>query len=146
MKRILPIAIVSLALAATTASAHDNGRTLTLTGKVVAPPTLIDLGTPGPSVGDQTIIAMDAFAGTKPVGTSHVTCTTVRAGIARCDSVTTINGSQIVSTGIVTDEEEEKKPFVQAVTGGTGAYRSVHGELTVSEAGPQPATLTFRLN
>jgi hypothetical protein len=146
MKRILPIAIVALALAATTASAHDAGKTLTLTGKVVAPPTMVDLGTPGPSVGDQTIIAMDAFLGTKRVGTSHVVCTTVREGIAQCDNVTTVNGSQITATGLVTDEEEEKKPFVQAVTGGTGAYRSVHGELTVSEAGPQPATLTFRLN
>jgi hypothetical protein len=139
---------VSLALAATTASAHghDHGKTLTLTGKVVAPPAMIDLGAPGPSVGDQTIISMDAFLGTRKVGTSHVTCTTVRAGIAQCDSVTSIEGGQIATTGLVTDEEEEKKPFVQAVTGGTGAYRGVDGELTVSEAGPQPATLTFRLN
>ena len=34
---------------------------------------------------------------------------------------------------------------MQAITGGTGAYRNAHGQLTVSEAGPQPATLTFQL-
>jgi len=146
MKRILPIALAALALAAATASAHDQAKTLTLTGKVVAAPTQIDAGAPGPSVGDQTIISMDAYLGEKKVGTSHVACLTVRAGIAQCENVTTINGSQIATSGLVTDAEEEHKPFTQAVTGGTGAYRGAQGELTVSEAGPQPATLAFRLN
>ena len=29
---------------------------------------------------------------------------------------------------------------------GTGAYKQAHGQLTVSEAGPQPAVLTFDLS
>jgi len=144
--RFLPIPLVALALVATTASAHENGKTLTLTGKVVAPPAQIDVGAPGPSVGDQTIITMDAFQATKKVGTSHVVCTTVRAGISQCDNVTTINGNQIATSGLVTSEEEESKPFTQAITGGTGIYRNVHGQLTVSEAGPQPATLSFDIS
>jgi allene oxide cyclase-like protein len=144
--RLLPIPIVALALTAAGASAHDNGTTFQLTGKAVAPPTNIDLGQPGDSVGDQQIISMDVFKGPKRVGESHVVCTVVRAGIVQCDNVTNLPGGQITATGLVTDAQEETSPFVQAITGGTGAYRNAHGQLTVSEAGPQPATLTFQLS
>ena len=144
--KLLPIPIVALALTAAGASAHDNGKTFQLTGKALGPPTMIDLGAPGPSAGDQQIITMDVFKGDKRVGASHVVCTVVRAGVAQCDNVTSLPGGQIVATGLVTDAQEETSPFVQAITGGTGAYRNAHGQLTVSEAGPQPATLTFELS
>jgi len=146
LMRFLPIPIVALALSAAGASAHDNGNAFQLTGKVVAPPTNLDLGEPGPSVGDQQIISMDVFKGDKRVGESHVVCTTVRAGIVQCDNVTNLPGGQIVATGLVTDAQEEQSPFIQAITGGTGAYRNAHGQLTVSEAGPEPATLTFQIS
>ena len=144
--RLLPIPIVALALSAAGASAHDNGNAFQLTGKAIAPPTNLDLGAPGPSVGDQQIISMDVFKGAKRVGESHVVCVTVRAGIVQCDNVTNLPGGQIVATGLVTDAQEEQSPFIQAITGGTGAYRNAHGQLTVSEAGPQPATLTFQIS
>jgi allene oxide cyclase-like protein len=144
--RLLPIPIVALALSAAGASAHDHGNAFQLTGKVVAPPTNIDLGAPGPSAGDQQIISMDVFNGAKRVGESHVVCVTVRAGIVQCDNVTHLPGGDIVATGLVTAAQEETSPFTQAITGGTGAYRNAHGQLTVSEAGPQPATLTFLIS
>ena len=144
--RLLPIPIVALALSAAGASAHDNGNAFQLTGKAIAPPTNLDLGAPGPSVGDQQIISMDVFKGDKRVGESHVVCTSVRAGIVQCDNVTSLPGGQIVAAGLVTDAQEEQSPFTQAITGGTGYYRNAHGQLTVSEAGPQPATLTFQIS
>ncbi len=61
--RILPLGLVALALTATGAAAHDGGKGFQLTGKAIAPPTLIDLGTPGPGPGDQQIISMNVFAG-----------------------------------------------------------------------------------
>ena len=146
LTRLLPIPIVALALSAAGASAHEGGKTFEVTGKVIAPPTMIDLGAPGPSTGDQQIITMDVFKGAKRLGESHVVCVTVRAGIAQCDNVTHLPGGDIVATGLVTDAQEETSPFTQAITGGTGAYRNAHGELTVSEAGPQPATLRFELS
>ena len=146
LMRFLPIPIVALALSAAGASAHDNGNAFQLTGKAIAPPTNLDLGAPGPSVGDQQIISMDVFKGDKRVGESHVVCTTVRAGIVQCDNVTSLPGGQIVAAGLVTDAQEEQSPFTQAITGGTGYYRNAHGQLTVSEAGPQPATLTFQIS
>jgi hypothetical protein len=152
--RFLPLPLVALGLVAANASAqdHGHGHGFQVTGKVVAPPAQIDLGAPGPSAGDQQIISMDVFAGAKKVGESHVVCTIVRAdpatkaSITQCDNVTSLPGGQIVASGLVTSAQEETSPFIQAVTGGTGAYRNVHGQLTVSEAGPQPATLTFELS
>jgi hypothetical protein len=150
--RFLPIPFVALGLVAASASAHDNGHGFKLTGKVIAPPAQLDLGAPGLSAGDQQIISMDVFAGPKRVGESHVVCSIVRvdpttkASTTQCDNVTSLPGGQLVASGLVTSAQEETSPFIQAITGGTGAYRNAHGQLTVSEAGPQPATLTFELS
>ncbi len=145
------IAVPVLGLAATSAHAdkHGNGGDFKLTGKVVGF-TKLDLGDPGDKAGDQQIISMDVFQGTKRVGESHVVCTNVRVdstgSIAQCDNVTSLPTGQIVATGLVTSAQEEMSPFIQAITGGTGAYKQAHGQLTVSEAGPQPATLAFDLS
>jgi hypothetical protein len=150
-KKILPL-IVALGLGLTaTASAdkHGNGGDFNLTGKTVGF-TKIDLGDPGDSVGDQQLFTMDVFQGTKRVGESHVVCTKVRVdatgSIAQCDNVTSLPAGQLTASGLVTSAQEETSPFVQAITGGTGLYKQAHGQLTVSEAGPQPATLTFDLS
>ena len=101
--KLLPVPVVALALAATSASAHDPGKTLQLTGKALGPPTMLDLGAPGPSTGDQQIITMDVFKGAKRIGESHVVCTVVRPGTAQCENVTTLPGGQIVTRDITLD-------------------------------------------
>jgi hypothetical protein len=137
--RILPIGIVVLGLAASSAAASSP---LTVTGKAINF-AKVDVGTPGPSLGDQQIISMDVFKGAKRVGESHVVCTVVRTGFAQCDNVTSLPGGQIAASGVVTDAQEESSPFTQAITGGTGSYRNARGTLTVSEMGPDPAQLAF---
>jgi hypothetical protein len=62
-------------------------------------------------------------------------------------NVTTIaawsaSGTKCTAQG---SDEIEKVPFVQAITGGTGAYNGARGQLTVDEAGDGPAHLTFEL-
>jgi hypothetical protein len=151
--RLLPIPLVALALAATSASAADkHGHGFQVTGKSLGAPAQIDLGEPGLSQGDQQVITMDVFQGAKRLGESHVLCTIVRvdpatqAWISQCTNVTSLPGGDIVTQGIVTSAQEEQTPFVQAITGGTGVFRGAKGQLTVSEAGPQPATLSFDLS
>ena len=147
------IALPILALGATTAHAdkHGDGGDFKLTGKVLGVEQ-VDLGKAGPSVGDQQLITMDVFAGPKRLGESHVVCTMVRfdatthASIAQCENLTHLPTGDIAASGLVTSAQEETTPFTQAITGGTGAYKQAHGQLTVSEAGPQPAVLTFDLS
>jgi hypothetical protein len=151
MKKIafLTLPAVALALAGTAVASPDrHAAGFQLKGKVLAV-AQVDAGEPGQTLGDQQVITMDVFSGAKRVGESHVTCTVIRldatthAFTAQCQNVTSLPGGVIVSEGLVTSAQEETSPFVQAVTGGTGVYRRAHGELTVDEAGPQPATLTF---
>jgi hypothetical protein len=151
--KLLPIPLVALALVATSAHAadkHEHG--FQLTGKTLGAPAQIDLGAPGLSQGDEQVITMDVFQGAKRLGESHVLCTIVRvdpathAWISQCTNVTSLPGGDIVTQGVVTSAQEEQKPFAQAITGGTGSFRGAKGQLTVSEAGPQPATLTYDLD
>ena len=151
--KLLPLTLAALALIVTSADAasdkHDHG--FQLTGKTLGPPAQIDLGAPGLSQGDQQVITMDVFQGDRRIGESHVLCSIVRVDAAthawtgQCTNVTSLPGGDIVTQGLVTSAQEEQAPFTQAITGGTGSFRGAKGQLTVSEAGPQPATLSFDL-
>jgi hypothetical protein len=96
------------------------------------------------------VITEDVYKNGNRVGTSDISCTVVRIQLpkfeAMCFNTTTLPGGQITAQGIVTSDQIEKVPFVQAVTGGTGAYEGVGGELTVDEAGDKPAALIFELS
>jgi hypothetical protein len=150
-KLILSIAAAALAAASLTslspASAHQQGHVLKLTTKTLAE---TPHGGP-PSLGDVSVITEDAYRGGKKVGTSDLSCTVVRADpakhffAAQCFNTTVLPEGQITSQGYVTSDQIEQVPFEQAITGGTGAYRSARGVLTVDEAGDGPAHLTFDL-
>jgi hypothetical protein len=151
MNRFLLIAaaLVAAALIASPTQASHKDRVLTLTGKTLANEQ-VDVGKPGPSLGDINVITEDVYRNGKRVGTSDITCTVVRIQMpkfaAECFNTTTLPGGQITAQGIVTSDQIEQAPFEQAVTGGTGAYEGVGGVLTVDEAGDKPAELTFELS
>ena len=146
---LLAAALVAAALIASPSQASHKHDVLTLTGKTLANEQ-IDVGKPGPSLGDMNVITEDVYRKGKRVGTSDIACTVVRIQMpkfaAQCHATTTLPGGQITTQGIVTSDQIEQAPFVQAVTGGTGAYEGATGELTVDEAGDGPATLTFELS
>jgi Allene oxide cyclase barrel like domain len=154
-KLILSIAAAALAAASLTAlspaSAHDHhGRVVKLTTKTLVE-SRVDVGEPGPTLGDGNVITEDAYRDGKKVGSSDLACTILRLDLpqhffgAQCFNTTVLPDGQITSQGYVTSDEIEKVPFKQAITGGTGAYRGARGELTVDEAGDGPAHLTFDL-
>ncbi len=149
ISRILPAAVVAAALIVTPSLASHKDHDLTLTGKQLAAEQ-VDVGKPGPSLGDMNVITEDVYKNGKRVGTSDIQCTVVRLQLpkfsAQCFNTTTLPGGQITAQGIVTSDELEKVPFKQAVTGGTGAYKGVRGQLTVDEAGDKPAEFTFELS
>lgn len=155
MRKLLPIvAAAAAALTLTSlspASAHKpKASTFTITTKTIDQ-AQIDVGKPGPSLGDSNVITEDAYVDGKKVGTSDLTCTIVRLDpvahkfAGQCLNTTVLPGGQITAQGSVTSDEIEKVPFRQAITGGTGAYKAASGQLTVDEAGDGPAHLTFEL-
>ena len=162
MRKLLPIAAVALtALTLTTLSsasatpshpAHQpKKQVFTLTTQVLEEAE-IDVGKPGPSLGDSNVITEDAYRDGKRVGTSDLTCTFMRLQLApkfffagQCLNTTNLPGGQITAQGTVTSDQIEKVPFQQVVTGGTGIYEGVGGVLTVDDRGDGPARLTFEL-
>jgi hypothetical protein len=145
---LIAAALVAAALIAAPSQASHTNKDLTLTGKTLTAEQ-VDVGKPGPSLGDMNVITEDVYRNGKRVGTSDIQCTMVRVELPKfavqCFNTTSLPGGQITAQGIVTSDQIEKVPFVQAVTGGTGAYTGVGGELTVDEAGDGPAELTFEL-
>jgi hypothetical protein len=143
------LAVMAAAIIASPSEASHQDRLLVLEGKTLAVEQ-IDEGEPGPSLGDQQVMTEDVYRGGKRVGTSDIDCTVVRVQLPKfavqCFNTTSLPGGQITAQGIVTSEQLEQVPFQQAVTGGTGAYEGVRGQLTVDEAGDKPAALTFELD
>jgi hypothetical protein len=154
MRKLLPIVAAALAALTLTslspASAHKaKSHAFTVTTQTIAE-TPIDKTRP-PKLGETNVITEDVYRYGKKVGTSDLTCTVVRVDLPQhlvaveCFNTTVLPEGQITAQGYVTSNELEKVPFKQAITGGTGAYRSARGELTVDEAGDGPAHLTFDL-
>jgi hypothetical protein len=129
------LAVVGLALAGTTASAHDGPAKpiKLLEAHADLQPTFVDTGKPGPTVGD-TVIARDGVnrENGSLAGSFSQVCALVELGSNPLTSTYECNGSIALQDGTITMQG----PFVPtaaqqsaAVTGGTGAYRTARGEV-----------------
>ncbi len=143
IRRIAPIAGVACLMLAGPAAAQpiydrpDDARTLQLTLRYEADTlTNVDLGAPGPSVGDRLVFAADAYRGNRRVGVGAGECINVRhrpgdSQLDHCVGVLSLPQGQITVQWLV-DRIRDPRPTKVALTGGTGAYHAVHGEMLVS--------------
>lgn len=94
----------------------------------------LDLGEPGPSVGDQLVIGGDVFNhedGTL-VGRSAAHCTFSSQAELLCSGAFTVEDGQITFQDIVDISTFfTNHPVDFAITGGTGPYRKARGTVTV---------------
>ena len=93
----------------------------------------LDLGDPGPSVGDQYVFGGDVSKqqGGTPIGRLSGQCATISDTEMLCTSSFTVNGSQISFQALVdVTVFFARQPFEFAVTGGTGSYRKASGTVT----------------
>jgi hypothetical protein len=94
----------------------------------------IDLGEPGPSVGDQLVIGGDVYnhEGGTQVGRSAAHCIFSSEAQILCSAAFTVEGGQITFQGIVDIFTFfTNHPVDFAITGGTGPYRNARGTVTV---------------
>ena len=137
--------VFATGVASAPASANDI-RTLHF-GVQFSPSFVLDLGEPGPSMGDQLIshdILVDKSG--RQVGHDAVSCViTDPAGAtgpeAECTATFALAGGQLATQFL--NSPPPVKPL--AVTGGTGAYRAVRGDGVLVENGDGTGTLTLRL-
>jgi hypothetical protein len=157
---LLAVTITSSAFANSQPRHDDNARVrvlhVTLTN---VQGTDIDLGAAGPSAGDRFTIFGNLVRNGTRAGVGGYECVTLlyRPGsdpagppaalTDQCFGTLALREGQITVQGLV-DRTGPPVPVTIAVTGGTGAYRTAHGELQTSgpnEAGDEPLTLRIIL-
>jgi hypothetical protein len=108
---------------------------------------VIDIGTKGPSPGDQVIETTVDFQHGTPVDRSVINCVDITVSRRAFDVL--CHGAMIFKNGQVEIQGETnfRTPFTVAVTGGTGAYQNAGGQLTAVRTIPHTTTdvLTLRL-
>jgi len=112
----------------------------------------LDLGDSGPSLGDQIIFADTLSRDNHTVGEDGGNCTVVRVApadtlTANCVASLSLRRGQITVQGLVTFRgETDTTPFTVAVTGGTGAYSGVGGEMDIQPVNATDEIYTLHLD
>lgn len=129
---------------AATPTAEPGGAvTLVLVERATSDET-IDLGDEGDSAGDLLVFANDVYdeANATQVGTDNGSCIRTVAGSAyECAWTVTLDDGQIMVQGPFLDSGES----VLAVTGGTGAYAGISGQLRLAAGDEGTYVFTFEL-
>jgi hypothetical protein len=111
--------------------------------------SFIDVGKKGESVGDYLVLKADPIynrSRTKKVGVVHGDCLVVEEARSECDVTFDLEGGLITEEGPIDFAERSDVVQVHAVTGGTGVYKTAHGELELDFSEAQKGILfTFRL-
>ena len=103
----------------------------------------LDLGTPGPSLGDALVFSERLSRRGRPVGVSGVVCTATQVEppyddlMFHCVGTLKLRRGQITLQGLIEVQgEDDPGPFTVAITGGTGRYRGAGGKAVIREVGP----------
>jgi hypothetical protein len=159
MRRIIGILSIALALVVgnlTLASATASGsssedprtRTLRLVTKLVDEER-VDVAPEGDSLGDQFVLTSDLFRDGQRVGEGHVVCTLTRL-VERVSATLQCLGTLVLPAGQITIQgaptfTDGPSTFTLAITGGTGEYRTAHGQVRVRQVSPTEDRLTVQL-
>ncbi len=155
MSRMLRIGTAGAALLASAvlvqgavASADDGGYDhrdrVKLTFQVETSPfSYTDLGKRGPSAADVIVFHDTLLKRGREVGHQVGSCTVVEpSGLSNCTGVITIDRRGTLAFAFENAPPPEKH---FAITGGTGAYRTAHGEGVFVESGRDTGRLTLRV-
>jgi dirigent-like protein len=152
MRRLFPFVAMllagSLLLGPSLAGAQADGdETIVVVAKVVRF-AQVDLGAAGETPGD-VIVFKDALwdeAETDRVGTDWVECTLDFGTVAICNAVFRLSGrGTLASTGVA---DFRRQSFAVPITGGTGDFQHVTGQVQVTfqDETQEVATLRFSLS
>jgi hypothetical protein len=111
--------------------------------------TNIDLGKKGFSQGDQEIVALTLFRDGKRVGEAGNLCQFVRVTKASATDLCQVDmflpQGQLTAHGLVTSTPAGPGTFSLAITGGTGAYQTAHGQVKITATSTSEVPITLYL-
>jgi Allene oxide cyclase barrel like domain len=144
-KAILGVAIalvlaggtVIVAAASSAGASGDRPETIRLVAKQTQAAVLVLAAAGQGPVGNQFLATDEVFWQGRKVGDDASVCQVVAEpghGSRRFQCVATVSlpEGQLTAQGLATVTETSPQPFTLAITGGTGAYRSAHGQLQVA--------------
>lgn len=139
--------VVGVAIPAAGSSGHHGqDRTFRVTA-TLSEASQIDLGTKGPSLGDEIVFSGPLLQGGHQVGHQGAVCTTVSLARqeAQCIATYSFGGGQITAQTVII--LGSTAPYETAITGGTGSYQGAEGQIHVRPATPTnpKGILTFHL-
>jgi hypothetical protein len=130
-------------------AAGDGKRTLRLVATEIQS-EFLDLGTPGPSLGDEFVFSETLSRHGREVGVSGGVCTATQVVppydvlTFHCVATLSLRRGQITLQGLIEVQgEDDPGPFRAAITGGTGAFVGAGGEAVIR--GVNPTTTIYKL-
>ena len=111
----------------------------------------LDLGTPGPSLGDELVFSERLTRRGRPVGVSGVVCTATQVEppyddlMFHCVATLKLKQGQITLQGLIEVQgEDDPGPFTVAITGGTGRYKGAGGKAVIRDVSPTKSVYKLR--
>ena len=134
---------------------RDQVQTIRLTATSFAAKD-VDLNPPGLSLGDSFVATENLFRQGNKAGTDHATCTLTRLEpptgapkrfAAQCLATLVLPEGQVTAQGVRTGALSQRQPprFTLAITGGTGAYNTAHGQIRIVDLNATDSRLTLTL-
>ena len=120
-----------------TAASSQHAQTIHLTAKQTQA-TLLVLAAPGHGpAGNQLLTTDDVYRHARKIGHDATVCQVMadlgRAGARfQCVATVSLPEGQLTVQGLATLTETGNQPFTLAITGGTGAYRTAHGQAQIT--------------
>jgi hypothetical protein len=150
---VLAIVVIAvLGLGPAVAAAHSNGKTLRLVATQDQSESL-DLGTPGPSLGDELVFSEVLRERGRQVGTSGVVCTVTAVEVPyevltyNCVGTLSLRRGQITLQALIEVQgADDMGPWDIAITGGTGAFRGAGGDGTYRQLSATRAIYKLRVD
>jgi allene oxide cyclase-like protein len=138
---VLVLAVAGVTVAAASSSSADASKHRSQTINLVAKrtgSTLLVLAEPGHGpVGNQFLSTDDVYRQGRKVGDAAAVCQFMAdlgqaGGRFQCLATLSLPEGQLTAQGLTTLNETGDQPFTLAITGGTGAYRTAHGQIRVA--------------
>lgn len=147
------VALGMLIFGSTIAQAHGKGkRTLRLVATQIQS-EFLDLGAPGPSLGDEFVFSETLSRRGREVGESGGVCTATQVTppydvtTFHCVATLSLRRGQITLQGLIEVQgEDDPGPFTVAITGGTGAFRGAGGEARIRDIDEMTTIYKLRLD
>jgi hypothetical protein len=145
---VLAAAAVTVAAASTAGASRPRTETIRLVAKQTQATVLVLAAAGHGPVGNQFLATNDIYRQGRMVGDDASVCQVVaEPGHAsrrfQCVATVSLPEGQLTAQGLATVTEASPQPFTLAITGGTGAYRTAHGQLRVAQVSETESRYTL---